>query len=177
MKKLIETALMLLIVLSISVLACADDLETEKTIDVEVEVDGVFGFRINSDEYDQTLYPGSALRNEQLGELHIEVTTNRGAPWSIQAECPGLVGGNQTGYGSSGVPLIMSTYATGGGTTVTDMELTAHPKSIYTSSSSEWFARELLIHGAFEVRQDVVSNLVAGTYRGFITLTMTGSVP
>lgn len=178
MKKLLVTSIIILTLLGIGAISwSADPLETKKTIDVSLEVPDVFGFQIESEEYDQTLYPHSDIDGERQGEFHIKVTTNRGDYWTVQAECPGLFrAGEETGYG---VPLTISTFGTAvspvSGKTVTDLMLDASPKSIYTSSGNERYVNDFLINSTFEVKKNVLP-LAGGSYHGFMTLTMTGAI-
>jgi hypothetical protein len=150
--------------------SAGDDLVTTAAVNVEVEIESVFGFKIGAAESDQKLYPLSEEEAKRKGKLNIEVTTNRGTPWVIRAESEGLYSDGQTGYGT---PLVISTYGDSlKGGTVKDMQLTPTPKSIYTAGSNERYVDNFLVESDFEVKKDAIPFAV-GTYTGSIKLTMT----
>ena len=180
MKRFIKISVVAVAVLSISALACADDVLKREDVPVAVTLDvaEVFGFRIGADQYNQSLYPNSDDATKHYGYLHIAVSTNKGSSWAIQAECDGIYKEGQTGLDATSVPLVISTYPTRGnplqGVTVANMELIDTPQPIYTSSLNEVFIKDLLVYTRFNVKEDALP-LGQGIYRGSIMLTMTGA--
>jgi hypothetical protein len=182
MKKHTKIIVIAIAVLGIGAASCAQTelMNTEVPVDVSLDVADIFGFKIDTGEYNQNLSPNSEEAAERYGYLHILVSSNRGSDWSIQAECDGIYDQEPEGMEVSSVPLVISTSETATnplqGITVSDVELINTPTAIYTSGSNERFVKDLLIYSYFNVREDALP-LSQGIYKGFIMLTMTGSLP
>lgn len=170
MKKLIVAGLVVMLTVFAGSAAQAV-METTKTVNIGVNVTGVFGFDIWDTEYAQTqeVAPGGA----GMGDVHIGASSNHTIPWMITASSVGLIG---KVFGEV-LPIKMTTF--GGsltGTKVKDLVLTGSATAIYTAGTGEYPKGGVAVNSIWVVPISDGYLSPATTqdlYEGIIVLTMT----